>query len=487
MFAPRLGLILALLLTPLGMNSIVAAQSSTRALLEELNAPLKRVNAKNFSFEGLFDAYVDMTPPPIEVGEWFNQTTVWPGMEDWDAVSLWAKTNSSMAVALSDAQTKLLLGLPYGSANVKASYRTRGLVAEIDLDADGDQVMLDYLVAIETIATWSVAEQYRLAESGEFRQAFDLGIANTRVLRQLCDRQMLQEMFMAFRLLGEAMSVQRDLMFAYLDAVPAEVFRHFATKEYPFLKPSDNERLRRLVMPEGDRLLIMAMLEQVFDRDGDPIPEALAKNFGYLQSQRSPLTRFGAIKRWTLLAAVHGSKEATEDKLTDVYDDWWRRWRFKQYDAIQDLPTEFSRINEIRYAAVVESIADMKDLFAARNQLITEINGTVLVAGLCGYHAEHDNWPDNREKAYVKYIPKRFDFDPYDKSYGRFLYTYLGRRSQVIETQYGRLEATGCVLYARGQDHSDDDASESTLSGDVGDVVVWPPLRSLARTEGLVN
>ena len=458
-------------------------------LLKNLNAPLKRVKAANYSYESLFDAYLDMTPPSTPVGEFFNQTTVWSGMSDWSQVSDWAKTNSSMAEAIKAAQSKILLGLPYGADSVPAKYREAGLVADVGLDVSGDGVMeFPFLEAMETIATWSVAEQYRLCEEQKFTEAFELGIANARVLRQLCDRQMLQEKFEAFRMLGESMSVQRDLMFVYLEMIPAEVFRRFGTKEFPFLKPSDNERLRRLEMPEGDRLVAEAMLIQVFDRDGDPEPEKLAAVFGYMQSADSPLTRFGAGKRWERLAQVHGSLTATQEKLTDVYDDWWRRWRLKPYDPIQALPTEFSRLNEIRYAAVVEAIADMQGLFEARNRLIVEINGTVLSAGICGYFREFNNsWPSDREKAYVTYIPKRFDFDPYDKGYGRFQYTFLGSRKQAIDTGFGRVFATGSILYARGQDKNDDNALESSLDGSTGDMVVWPALRALARKDGLID
>ena len=475
-------------------TSAMAAQDSasmsetTTKLLGELNGPLNRVNEQNRSYQGLFDAYIDMTQPPMPVGDDFNQTTVWSGMYDWSAVSDWAEANADMAKALKGAQSKLLLGLPYGEESVPQSYRDAGVYVGIQLDSSaGELVSLKYLQAMETIATWSVAEQYRLCEAGSFDDAFSLGIASARVLRQLCDRQMLGEKFTSFRLLGEAMSVQRDLMMHYIDQIPVELFRKFATKEYPFLKPSDNERLRRLELPEGDRLVTAAVLTLVFDEDGDPVPDQLAMVFGSMQAEDAPLTRFGAIKRWEALAAVHGSMTASQEKLTDVYDDWWRRWRLRQYDPIQQLPTEFSRINEVRYAAVVQSIADMKGLFAERNRLIVEIDGTVLAAGLCGYYRKHDNWPKDREMAYVTFIPKRFDFDPYDKDYGRLLFRYLGSRKEAIDSEYGRVYATGCLLYARGSDNEDENGRVHDPDGTETDFVIWPPLRELARQQELID
>ncbi|MCH2160888.1 MAG: hypothetical protein MK085_03330 [Phycisphaerales bacterium] len=469
-------------------DSGAAVGEDTKALLGQLNAPLNRIKDKNRSYLGLFDAYLDMTPSPMPVGPEFNQTTIWPGMADWSAVGDWAEANKAMTDALNAAQSKLLIGVPYGAGNVDDKYRNAGLVAEVRLDESGAGVVdLQYLVAMETIASWSVAEQYRLCEAGNYSQAFELGIATARVLRQLSDRQMLEEKTAGVRMLRDAMSVQRDIMMRYVDKIPSDVFREFATKELPFLKPTDNERLRRLELPEGDRLVTQMVLNGVFNEDGDPIPERMASVFGELQAKEMPLTQFGATKRWERLAAIHGSLAASQDKLTDVYDDWWRRWRLKQYDPIQYLSTEISRLNEIRYAVVVESIADMEALFEARNRLMVEINGTVLSAGLCGYYRKHGNWPRDREMAYVTFIPKRFDFDPYDKDYGRMLYRYLGTRKETIDSEMGRLYATGCLLYARGSNNEDYNAQDSIVTGSSGDVVIWPPLRELARQQELID
>ena len=477
-----------------GAVSATASQASgdaaqaTGTLLDRLNAPLKRVNDKNRSYLGIFEAYLDMTPPPMPVGPDFNQTTIWPGMTDWSAVSDWAQSNTSMTEAIKAAQSKILIGVPYGAENVDERFREAGMVAEVRMDGSGGSVVaLDYLKGMETIASWCVAEQYRLCETGKYAESFELGIASARVLRQLADRQMLEEKTAGVRMLGEAMSVQRDMMLRYLDLIPADVFRQYATKELPFLKPTDNERLRRLELPEGDRLVTEMVLNGVFDEEGDPRPDRMAMVFGEMQASELPLTQFGATKRWEQLAAVHGSLAASQDKLTDVYDDWWRRWRLKQYDPIQYMSTEISRLNEIRYAAVVESIADMQELFESRNRLMVEINGTVLSAGLCGYYRKHGNWPRDREMAYVTFIPKRFDFDPYDKGYGRMLYRYLGSRKEAIDTDMGRIYATGCMLYARGSNNEDYNARESIVTGTSGDIVIWPPLRELARQQELID
>ena len=89
--------------------------------------------------------------------------------------------------------------------------------------------------------------------------------------------------------------------------------------------------------------------------------------------------------------------------------------------------------------------------------------------------------------AYAIFIPKRFDFDPFDKGYGRFLWDYLGSRSRAVDTDYGSIDIDECVLYARGRDHEDSSFEEASLDGLTGDMIVWPPLRQLAREQGVID
>ena len=94
-----------------------------------------------------------------------------------------------------------------------------------------------------------------------------------------------------------------------------EYLRTLATKEYPFLKASDNERLKRIEMPEGDLLVAEELMKSVFSSDGVVSDEKFAKTFSGLQSAAAPLTTFGANKRWAKIAGVHGSLDASSKKL----------------------------------------------------------------------------------------------------------------------------------------------------------------------------
>lgn len=151
-----------------------------------------------------------------------------------------------------------------------------------------------------------------------------------------------------------------------------------------------------------------------------------------------------------------------------------------------NLPTAYSRLNEVRFAAVQLAVRDLEEVFRAREQLITNINGTIFSAGLCGYKKTFGDWPRDFSGVYSVYSVKRFDFDPYDSDYGGLTYKKLSSK-KTVESPYGQLRIDGCMLYVLGSDHIDDQGAESTNDGAVGDIIVWPPLRQLARDAKLID
>jgi len=477
--------ILPALTLPLVIGSTATAQAP--GLEKALNAELYKdtFTETGRSAKDLFDAYLDMSAPPMEVGDFFNLTTIWPGMEDWDKVSSWAASNEQMGEALMASENRVIIGMPYGSAEVSPAWRDAGVV--IDVAPGGDLSIIEYPYlygAVDTIACWATAEFYRLLEAGEHERAFDLSLAFLRILRQGCEQIMLEEKIWFMDTLSIALSIQRDAMHAYLDDIPPALFQRLGTKEFPFLKPTDDQRMRRLQMPEGDRILAEAMVEATFDSAGQADYQKFSEIYGALQARDEPLTRFGSKRRWLRLAGVHASRDATEEKLTDVYDDWWRRWRMRQFDPMMDLSTEFSRLNKVRFAAIVLAVQDLDEAFRAREKLVSNINGTILSSGLCFQYRTYGAWPQSLAPVYAVAAVKRFDFDPYHKDYGRLVYKRLSS-SRAINTEYfGQLRIEGCMLYALGQDHFDDGCTDSSTDGTSGDLMLWPPVRQLARDQG---
>ena len=93
----------------------------------DLNKPLKDIAKKDRSATLIFAAYLKMTPPPMEIGEDFNQTTIWNKMERWSEVSKWAQANSAMGEALIAAQYATVFGLQYGTKGVDPAWVKAGV------------------------------------------------------------------------------------------------------------------------------------------------------------------------------------------------------------------------------------------------------------------------------------------------------------------------------------------------------------------------
>ena len=464
--------------------SVAASAAGQReAVLRKLNRDdTVKGTEQSKSYRLLFDAYLQLSSPPEEISDRFNQTTIHPGMSAWAAVSDWAESNPQMAEAILQCKSRNIIGLPYGTGELEQAYQEANLVAAV---GDGFyRIEFPYLDAMDVIAAYATAEIYRLMEAGDAQGALNLAGAHNWVLRQLCDRQFLAEKLQGIQMLIDALANLRDVFYGYQDVISIEQYRELSWYDMPELRPDRN----RLHIPEGDRVVSEAVLDAVFDESSRADPEKFADAFASIQSQDAPLTRFGAARRWRMIAAVHDSLEASQERLKLIYDDWWRRWRVQEYDVILDIDSQFERTNPVRYAAVIYSMQDIEEAFSVRNQLIAAVNGTAISAGLCAYKRIYGVYPDDKEKLYGQAVRKMIsDVDPYDKDYGPLRYGLLSG-PESVDTAAGRLrlDAGECILYSLGQDHSNDRARRHSDDGADGDLILWPPIRAVSRERGLL-
>lgn len=465
----------------------MAEDQAVRELLRTLNAlPMVDISERSRSYEMLFDALLDLTEPPTPVGSWFNLNTIHPGMRNWDEVRNWAEANAHMAEAIlnTEKERTIEIGLPYGRDNVKDAYRRAGLYADIGSDGSLHTIRFPYLTGFDRIAAYATAEIYGRMEDGQIEEALDLSVATFFVLRQLCNREFHDEKMYGIVLLTHMLENMRDMFYLYRDEISAEQFRRLAVTEIPFLRVDRS----RLLMPEGDRTVAESILHQVFDNRGIADRYEFPRMFAALQARTEPLTRFGAYRRWQLIAEVHDSLESSLERLQLVYDDWWRRWRVQEYDPILAVTTEFSRLNPIRHAAVVHTIRDIQHLFDARRELMLAANGTAVAAGVCSYYRTHGAFPADQRRLYAAHVRKSSDIDPYDQRFDHLLYLFVNSRRE-IDTPYGRIwvDPGIGIIYSRGQNHADDRARFHTNDGSQGDIVIWPPTKALMREQGVLD
>jgi len=493
MFA-AVGLLLA------GLASPVAAQEDE--VVRELNRSSEiDVTESSKSYKVLFDAALRLSDAPSQSGgaePGFNLSTIYPGMSNWTEVSDWAEANPHMAEAILEAHQRTVIGLPYGE-DIDTKYFTNGMYADIAIEGDLHRQDFAYLEVMDTISAFAVAETYRLFEANQTQRAIDLAIAHIYVLDQLAERVFLQEKLHAINQLTRTLGVLRNQMYSYFDQISLQ---QFAARDYVGDDGEDRKgiafelpwlRVDLLLMPTGDRVVAEAMIESAFDGN-EADPEKFADIFAKIQSEGKPFTRFGAVERWKRVAAFHASRDATLEHLEVVYDDWWRRWGVRAWSIVLDLDTQYERTNPVRYAAVTYALRDLEEIFGARRRLSAAVNGTVVSAGLCGYRKQFGTYPDDLEKIYATFVQKRFDLDPYNKDEAGFGYRYIGSSpieiyANPVEGVENFVEVTGCLLWSQGTDYETNRGTQHDPTGQRPeyDIVYWPPIRALAREQGLIS
>ena len=143
-FAPFRPFRQLLVATSVLIAGLSATAEADEKVTRALNQMMPQVSAENKAWTGLFDAYLDLTPCPREIGPDFDQIDVWPGMDDWGAIEDWASSNESLGAALKEASGKTIIGLPYGMDEVDARYQDAGLYAHVNIE-DGGEVEIDFL------------------------------------------------------------------------------------------------------------------------------------------------------------------------------------------------------------------------------------------------------------------------------------------------------------------------------------------------------
>ncbi|MCE9620349.1 MAG: hypothetical protein K8R92_10660 [Planctomycetes bacterium] len=451
--------------------------------LNELNVFWKGVSEKNRSANVLFPAWIAATPMPSATAP--SPEDIWPGMEGFAEWKKWVAANPALRDAIMKAQNCFVLGIPYGEEGLDPKWKAKGIAA-LPGSAPGEAA-LPYLNAMRGLTAYTAVSMYVDAEAKKFDPAFDLSLAMLRVLRQVSEQRMEAEKMAGMNLMSRLLEANRVYMAANLEQLPVATLQRMAIKGYPYIKPGDNERLKRLELPEGDRIILTESMPKAFNASGQPDDQYFADKFGAVQSINSPLTRFGASARWRELGKVHGSLEASMEKLAGIYDDWWRRWRMRFYDPILDVPTQFSKLNQSKYALVTLFVENLQQVFDARLRLIAEIDGTAMSAALCGFYLDSSKqYPSILANAFPIYGMRRMNFDPYSKDYERLNYRVL-EKDQPLGTPWGQVQVSGAVLWSVGPDHEDDGFEQHDPADGTGDVVLWPPPRFLARSAGVLK
>jgi len=441
-----------------------------------------------------FDGCLDLTEPPQLLSNTFNMNTVWPEMDGWQSVASWASENEHMEAAIITSAGRIIIGLPYGSESVPASYRDAGIFVEIGENERLHDIDFSYIETVQLASLWATAESYRLLENGEADRASKLAMAQLIVLRKFCDRIFLDEKIAFMKILGDGLANFRDMMYLYSEAISPEKFREIAREWIPYLRADSS----RLLLPVGDQIVAKALLDELFTTRGDADSAKFSEILTDIQVKEEPLTRFGAARFWESMAYIHSGHDASVERLGKIYDDWWRRWRLRAFHPQLGIDSELEKSNPVRYAAVRLVVRDIQYLFYQRDVLWTQINGTAVSAALCGYKNHYGIYPKSLKMLYAQFLHRtsnldRFkdlekrtdsDWSLYNAPVGHFHYRRIDKKTALDTKNSDRLwiQQGSCILYSVAADHEDHRGSSEAK-----DMILWPPVKVLERNEGIVK
>jgi hypothetical protein len=471
----------------------VQANSRSDVLAKLNNSSSTKGSEDVKSWKIFFDGCLQITAPPKAISESFNMNTVWPGVEGWDALAAWAQTNEHMAGVFIESAKRPLIGLPYGAELVSDLYQQNGVVAEIGVNGHLHNIHFGYVDQVELAYLWCTVELYRLFEAGEMDRAIELLMSELVVLRKFCDREFLKEQLTFMPMLSEALANTRDMFYEYRESLTPSQFRSFAKEGIPYLRADST----RLLMPEGDRVVGEALLNDLFTPTGEPDSAKFREVLTDIQSRKEPVTRFGAAKYWESIAKSHRGRDDSLDRLNRIYDDWWRRWKMRAFHPQLSVDSELQKSNPVNFAGVNLIIRDIQSLFIERDFLTTQINSTAVAAALCGYRNHYGVYPKSVKMMYAQLLHRSSNLDMfrpltmrtdadwtlYEFSVGPFYYRKISKKTR-IQTLAGNVfvEDGQCLLYSVSGNNEDD---RGLNSGD--DLILWPPLKSMQRNAGLVD
>ena len=159
--------------------------------------------------------------------------------------------------------------------------------------------------------------------------------------------------------------------------------------------------------------------------------------------------------------------------------------------------SELQKSNPVKYAAVNLIIRDIQELFYQRDLLTTQINGTAVSAALCGYKNHYGVYPRFLKMMYAQLLlrssnldlfrslPLRTDADwsLYEFPVGSFHYRKITKDTKITAKNGEILIKKGnALLYSVFTDNEDD---RGLHTGE--DILIWPPLKSLERSAGILE
>lgn len=458
-----------------------------------------------------------LQPPPKSVSDYLSAAMMTPANPAWGEVKAWAEgqTQKDAIEALKkvtgeeDWRKAWAFGQPYGAAAVEPEFVDMGLYTELGEDGMLAAAEVKYLPVVHHLESLCHVEATRLLAEGKGNDALDLMRRWAKFAYQIASRHLLKEKQEGMEMLALAFERMRDL--AYVDSrsetrsMTAEGVRDVIAR----LDERNPINIERLLLPEAEKLAAEQLVARTFVADGGPSGEAFARSFARVAAGDRPLRRFSESAKWDAVLKLHGNTAETRRQIRDVFGDWDKRWSLNQWDPIQELATDYTRLDKVRFAALDLVMGDVGTLFPLRRKLRVEWIGTRGALACYGLMLRTGKVPVRMESTVPDFVRNQnLTLDPFDKAAKEGRGSRLGYfrpgvdnmavggtpRPHVVRlfpkvagVEYPNFEAPilegQFVVFSAGPDGNQGDMARATqmVKDDKGDYLIWPPAISMVR------
>lgn len=516
-------------ITMAGVAGLVVALGAVGAAraddyLDKANALYSNIETKLRSDLVILPVLHVMEDPPKEPGDFLAASLMTTQNVAWGPAEAWAKAKPQQdaiealktVTAKDDGRDPWAFGQPYGAAAVDPKFVDMKLYTELGEDNTLAAAQFLYLPAVRKLEILCHVEATRLLAEGKGDDALDLMRRWALFSYQIASRQMLKEKLTGMEMLGVALARMRDLAYSDMMAdkhtMTADGIVKMAVNKIGEKNPVNVERLE---LPAAERLAAEQLVSRTFQSGGGPNPGAFSRVFARVAAGERGLRRFSESAKWATIQNLHGNYADTMQRIHDVFGDWNRRWELDQWDPLQELPTDYARLDKVRFAALDLVMGDVGQVFPMRRALRAEWVGTRASLGVYAYWLSLGSFPPRVESIAPRFVGKvSLMDDPFDKdakedrghrlAFVRAAVDNVGTdgvRKPVVIRVFPKVSgvelpnfeakvmAGQFVMYSAGPDGNQNGGSRATqmIRDEHGDYLVWPPVLSLVRQYRIDN
>lgn len=509
------GFIRALAAAAVAAAALIGPAARADDFVDKANHGYKQIRQDRRSDLVLLPVLAKMEAPPASVDRVPKAILIFTGSAGWPAAEAWATGAPQKAVieALKtitkeeDPKKAFVFAQPYGSEGVPIELIRAGLYTDL-----GDPPMLaaakiGVMPALNNAACLVNVEATRLAAAGQPELAIDLLVNWVFFARQMCDRQMFEEVTWGQRMMIFTLDRLRDVVYQdFRSAKPALTVEGIAKVLVRLRDEGGYIGVERMAFPQGERYACEQVIDRVFLPRGGPNMETFAATMSMLATTKRPLRLFAESAKWDQVATLNVTWFDAQEQLKKIYDDWTSRWPLGPFDRRMALRFEYDKMNKAKYAVVAAVVPDMSVLFNNRQVTRTQIVGTRASLGVVAFSLRHKAFPPTLAAIRPAFL-KRLDADPFNPNRERGAEPPLEYFVPIRDQKFSERETprphtmnvfpTGTtenfkvsigkdqfIVYSVGPNGAKewaDRVSAEPAKDAIGDMLIWPPVISLAR------